>query len=136
MIGSGLGKLYTFKTNVPLLGDVRADVPIEQMTIDATDTALIAMERKLPLFLDRNMPVMYASAKPYIDQELASLTAQVQYLAPQLVDDTLQDIVLPELEVQKERALAEFDKRMAQTLFGLAMITTAGVVAAYFLRRM
>jgi hypothetical protein len=31
----GLGKLYTIGTDVPLVGAIQADIPIEAMTLDA-----------------------------------------------------------------------------------------------------
>lgn len=36
---SGLGAVYTIGTNVPLLGNVEADIPVDQMTRDAISAA-------------------------------------------------------------------------------------------------
>ncbi len=131
----GLGKTYPIGTNVPILGDFKADIPVEQMTKDATAVALTTLEQKLPLFLDRNMPVMYAKALPYISAQKASLVGDVEYLVPEVLQEVLDDVVLPELEIQKARILAELDKRLFQVLAGTVAVTAAGAVAAYYLRR-
>jgi len=34
---AGLGKVYQIGTNVPILGTVQADIPVEQITSDAID---------------------------------------------------------------------------------------------------
>jgi hypothetical protein len=34
---AGLGKVYQIGTNVPILGTVQADIPVEQITNDAID---------------------------------------------------------------------------------------------------
>lgn len=40
---AGLGKVYTIGTNVPILGTVQADIPVEQMASDALEAAKQAM---------------------------------------------------------------------------------------------
>lgn len=44
----GLGKVYTIGTNVPLIGNLRADVPIEEMTQDAMVVVKEEAKAQLP----------------------------------------------------------------------------------------
>lgn len=43
-----LGKLYTIKTNVPLLQTFDADIPVDQMTADAVEVVKADAKKVLP----------------------------------------------------------------------------------------
>lgn len=43
-----LGKLYTIKTNVPLLQTFQADIPVDQMTADAVEVVKADAKKALP----------------------------------------------------------------------------------------
>jgi hypothetical protein len=45
----GVGGTYTFQTNVPLLGDVQANVPMDAMMAEAYQSAKKEMYKDLPL---------------------------------------------------------------------------------------
>ncbi len=43
-----LGRLYTIKTNVPLLQTFEADIPVDQMTADAIEAVKADAKKVLP----------------------------------------------------------------------------------------
>jgi len=50
----GLGKVYSFATNVPILGTAQVDIPIEQITSDAMD----AVKSEAADWMKRNWVVL------------------------------------------------------------------------------
>jgi len=62
MTGGGVGGVYTIGTDVPLLGDIRADIPVEAITLEALTAAKVQALRAAPVIIGGAFVLGVASA--------------------------------------------------------------------------
>jgi hypothetical protein len=106
---------YSF--DLPLVGETEFGLPIPAITNDAINT------------VKQQMPELYRSMQPYIEDVKASAFADLEYFVPELVGDVIDAEIMPIVEREKENIQARAEMLVGDTL-KVAFVMTATVVAA------
>lgn len=107
-----------YEMDLPIFGKQTFRLPIPAMTNDAMNQ----VQARLPQVLDATLPVAYEKVLPYVNSLKADLVRDIEFLGPRLAQDLMDDVVLPELELQKENIVAQ-----ANVLKDEALITAVAV---------
>lgn len=115
----GLGESYDVR--LPVVGKTTLEIPVSEMVNDAMESATHWLPEYLPSY--------YESALPYINDQKAAIMRDIEQWAPELLDELLDQQVMPEVKELTDIAVAHAENLRDTAVLSLLAMTGTIVIA-------